>query len=386
MAENTGLSCEDQAKADAGERDLGENGSPIQSKNASKKVKVEHWNILASLGAVTLVSAATNLILVGALIFVISSILRGVTLEHPKEANSERGVWPNFSERNSRIQRAPKDAKTEFGPAATAGGILPLQVLYNAPLKSLENVDAIILEFEQSEEMESEAEEGKGKKKSRGKRYQHIYHVDSIEREILVQDPQKTQGAEKQATEAVLKFNLTNRGTLSVFKDRAVLRDKLGNEIHEFRFHQKTPPGEKSLRADARESKEPKGQTESIAPRRLISSDSHRHSAHHSLKTQSGYMAAVCKYGCGEMGVTYPYYYRPFFGYGFPLLGTEPYFQSGYGGNVETAMNNNMFNPESASPRPPGLQATPPTSPFSMAENPYSYPYSTSPGGGYYYY
>lgn len=46
-----------------------------------------------------------------------------------------------------------------------------------------------------------------------------------------------------------------------------------------------------------------------------------------------------CRYGCGNiMGVTFPYYYRPFFGYGFPLLGTEANFPSGYGGNPVTAL------------------------------------------------
>ncbi|KAF8819782.1 hypothetical protein IE077_004014 [Cardiosporidium cionae] len=41
---------------------------------------------------------------------------------------------------------------------------------------------------------------------------------------------------------------------------------------------------------------------------------------------------AYCRYGCGGMAVTFPYYYRPFFGYGFPLVGTEALFPQGYGG------------------------------------------------------
>lgn len=46
-----------------------------------------------------------------------------------------------------------------------------------------------------------------------------------------------------------------------------------------------------------------------------------------------------CRYGCGNlMGVTFPYYYRPFFGYGFPLIGTEKLFTPGYGGNPLTSM------------------------------------------------
>ena len=46
-----------------------------------------------------------------------------------------------------------------------------------------------------------------------------------------------------------------------------------------------------------------------------------------------------CRYGCGNlMGVTFPYYYRPFFGYGFPLIGTEKFFTAGYGGNPLAAM------------------------------------------------
>ncbi|EZG46152.1 hypothetical protein GNI_134720 [Gregarina niphandrodes] len=46
-----------------------------------------------------------------------------------------------------------------------------------------------------------------------------------------------------------------------------------------------------------------------------------------------------CRYGCGNlMGVTFPYYYRPFFGYGYPLLGTESQFPAGYGGNPLTSL------------------------------------------------
>lgn len=46
-----------------------------------------------------------------------------------------------------------------------------------------------------------------------------------------------------------------------------------------------------------------------------------------------------CRYGCGNiMGVTFPYFYRPFFGYGYPLLGTEANFPAGYGGNPITSL------------------------------------------------
>eukprot|EP00922_Rhytidocystis_sp_ex-Travisia-forbesii_P007379 GHVS01010780.1.p1 GENE.GHVS01010780.1~~GHVS01010780.1.p1 ORF type:complete len:116 (+),score=7.54 GHVS01010780.1:124-471(+) len=44
------------------------------------------------------------------------------------------------------------------------------------------------------------------------------------------------------------------------------------------------------------------------------------------------YFDAYCRYGCGGMAVTFPYYYRPFFGYGYPLVGTEGMFPQGYGG------------------------------------------------------
>eukprot|EP00922_Rhytidocystis_sp_ex-Travisia-forbesii_P044013 GHVS01065618.1.p1 GENE.GHVS01065618.1~~GHVS01065618.1.p1 ORF type:complete len:133 (-),score=18.26 GHVS01065618.1:78-476(-) len=44
------------------------------------------------------------------------------------------------------------------------------------------------------------------------------------------------------------------------------------------------------------------------------------------------YFDAYCRYGCGGMAVTFPYYYRPFFGYGYPLTGTEGMFPQGYGG------------------------------------------------------
>eukprot|EP00918_Siedleckia_nematoides_P012325 GHVU01027027.1.p1 GENE.GHVU01027027.1~~GHVU01027027.1.p1 ORF type:complete len:340 (+),score=51.57 GHVU01027027.1:37-1020(+) len=45
-----------------------------------------------------------------------------------------------------------------------------------------------------------------------------------------------------------------------------------------------------------------------------------------------------CKYGCGQMGLTFPYYYRPFFGSGYPLVGTEGFFPAGYGGNPVTEL------------------------------------------------
>ncbi|PHJ21853.1 transmembrane protein [Cystoisospora suis] len=46
----------------------------------------------------------------------------------------------------------------------------------------------------------------------------------------------------------------------------------------------------------------------------------------------TSFMDAYCRYGCGGMSVTFPYYYRPFFGYGYPLVGTEAMFPQGYGG------------------------------------------------------
>eukprot|EP01054_Gregarina_sp_Poly1_P005916 Gregarina_sp_Poly_1__5915@NODE_3113_length_1369_cov_6_483871_g1974_i0_p1_GENE_NODE_3113_length_1369_cov_6_483871_g1974_i0NODE_3113_length_1369_cov_6_483871_g1974_i0_p1_ORF_typecomplete_len171_score11_68_NODE_3113_length_1369_cov_6_483871_g1974_i0386898 len=68
-----------------------------------------------------------------------------------------------------------------------------------------------------------------------------------------------------------------------------------------------------------------------------------------------------CRYGCGNiMGVTFPYYYRPFFGYGFPLLGSEQYFPQGYGGNPITPMGAaGLLGP----PGPPGSVMAPPGSP-----------------------
>jgi len=46
----------------------------------------------------------------------------------------------------------------------------------------------------------------------------------------------------------------------------------------------------------------------------------------------NSFFDAYCRYGCGGMSVTFPYYYRPFFGYGYPLVGTESMFPQGYGG------------------------------------------------------
>ncbi|KAL3127798.1 putative transmembrane domain-containing [Cryptosporidium hominis] len=360
----------------------------VYEKQDLSERRKELWIISKSLGAITLVSAVMNLVLVGIMIFMVNSLIKGIISEHSRQIAIQKGMLSNFIERNSRIEKSVHNERMNFNDHWRKGaGILPLNMLYNAPLKSLENVDAIILEFDEPEQIES----GNQEKKIKGKRHQHMYHVESITREVSVEEIEG--GKPRKKEEAVLKFNLTNEGTLTVYKDKAILRDRLGNKVHELFFESEnqnheyqSKETEKLLRSDSKdEENEKQGQ---IQPnnRKLISSNSHKHSASHSLKTQSGYMAAVCKYGCGEMGVTYPYYYRPFFGYGFPLLGTEPYFQSGYGGNVETAMNNNMFNPESAGPRPPGVQATPQTSPFAMGENPYSYPYSSSPGGGYYYY
>ncbi|KAJ1606876.1 putative transmembrane domain-containing protein [Cryptosporidium canis] len=332
--------------------------------------------ISKGLGAITLVSVLMNLCLVGAMIFVVNSLIKGIISEQSSQMAIQKGLWSSFAERNSRVEKGSQHGgeNVEGYYSRNRAGVIPLHMLYNAPLNSLENVDAIILEFDDPELEDS----ANAERKVRGKRHQHMYHVESIEREILMDEK-----------EATLKFKLTNEGTLQVHKDKAILMDRLGNVIHEISFgpiHDHLGHQEKLLRSDPREEGSESPEQDQPVRRKLISSNSHKHSAAHSLKTQSGYMAAVCKYGCGEMGITYPYYYRPFFGYGFPLLGTEPYFQSGYGGSVETAMNNNMFNPESASPRPPGLQATPQTSPFSMTDNPYNYPYSSSPGGGYYYY
>ncbi|KAK6590302.1 hypothetical protein RS030_162522 [Cryptosporidium xiaoi] len=387
---------------------------PNEKSASENKINKELSRFSKNLSIITIISALLNLMLIGIVVLIINNLVNNSINEQYKQLYKERKAFTAFMEKQSPTTVSNKSNNNHKiydkynnkynsnlnnnAIIPNKGDVMPLHLLYNAPISNLENIDSIIFEFEEVDE------------NNKGKIYQNMYHVKSISREIPILDEYKVE------SEAILKFYLSDNSTLILRKEKAILTDKYGNEIYQVMFNNdngfvnssnnseihkekyqvdRLLRMEKQINTDINNSNSYKQELyknqsgyygDDFDKRKLISSNSHKHTASHSLKTQSAYMAAVCKYGCGEMGVTYPYYYRPFFGYGFPLLGTEPYFQSGYGGNVETAMNNNMFNPESSIPRPPGVQGTPSTSPFSMNENPYNYPYSASPGGGYYYY
>ncbi|KAH8741201.1 hypothetical protein FG386_000108 [Cryptosporidium ryanae] len=406
--------CEEKVRGECGRMD-NTNGKTAEQPISKSEINKELNRFSGNLGIITIISALLNLVLIGIVMLVMNNLVNSAVTEQYKQLSTERKAFTAFMEKKSSLADSnlendvdnKGDRDYSYGNKRRSGNlnkemppnekeVMPLHLLYNAPISSLEKVDSIIFEFEQVDEH------------NRGIMYQNMYHVESVSREVPIIDEYKIE------SEAILKFNLSDNNKLILKREEAILSDGSGNEIHKvifandtnfeyfnydygneienekagrlLRMEKQVSANDTGDRKEVYENQKRDYHDDSKHKRKLISTNSHKHTASHSLKTQSAYMAAVCKYGCGEMGVTYPYYYRPFFGYGFPLLGTEPYFQSGYGGNVETAMNNNMFNPESSIPRPPGVQGTPTTSPFSMNENPYNYPYSASPGGGYYYY
>ncbi|KAL7067950.1 hypothetical protein ACR3K2_18590 [Cryptosporidium serpentis] len=331
-------------------------------KYGKSKIKYNKYYVHITLIIVVII----NIILMGLVVFTIISF--GSTNLTSYTGNSLQAK--NRANNNGRLRYYPDSMSNIPMNIKKSPSILPLHLLYSAPLESIENVDAIVLEILD-----------KNNSLNNSKKVQYLFHIESASREV----PLEEYGSNINSSSPInLKLNLTGGKSLILGKDKALLYEKSGALLHTITF----PIENYDILSENNElnNKDKRDNNKGIQVRQLISSNSHKSSSYHSLKTQSAYMAAVCKYGCGEMGVTYPYYYRPFFGYGFPLLGTEPYFHSGYGGNVDTAMSNNMFNPEATHPRPPGLQATPEYSPFTIVDNPYSYPYSVAPGGGYYYY
>merc|ERR1712083_903650 len=53
---------------------------------------------------------------------------------------------------------------------------------------------------------------------------------------------------------------------------------------------------------------------------------------------ESTFLDTYCRYGCTIDALTAPNFYRPFFGYGYPMIGNEYMFPAGYGGNANTEL------------------------------------------------
>lgn len=59
---------------------------------------------------------------------------------------------------------------------------------------------------------------------------------------------------------------------------------------------------------------------------------------------EATFLDQYCKYGCVVDALTAPLFYRPFYGYGYPMIGNELLFPAGYGGNgsIRTADANSL--------------------------------------------
>eukprot|EP00917_Polyrhabdina_sp_WS-2016_P001836 GHVP01003789.1.p1 GENE.GHVP01003789.1~~GHVP01003789.1.p1 ORF type:complete len:253 (-),score=47.74 GHVP01003789.1:51-809(-) len=108
---------------------------------------------------------------------------------------------------------------------------------------------------------------------------------------------------------------LTGNHHIKVSKESATLFDAEGKEQGKLEFEKAISVEEGSLR-------------------KLIGYDNYRPGS-------ATFFDAYCRYGCGNMAVTFPYYYRPFFGYGYPLVGMDNAFPAGYGGNPVTQLSAN---------------------------------------------
>eukprot|EP00918_Siedleckia_nematoides_P012316 GHVU01027017.1.p1 GENE.GHVU01027017.1~~GHVU01027017.1.p1 ORF type:complete len:305 (+),score=52.43 GHVU01027017.1:37-915(+) len=116
------------------------------------------------------------------------------------------------------------------------------------------------------------------------------------------------------ATKHTTELRLSSNHKLVVYKGKAELFDEEGNQINVLQFTEPSP---------------------------TLTTNTLRRLMKYGGETKPGaknVFEMYCKYGCGQMGLTFPYYYRPFFGSGYPLVGTEGFFPAGYGGNPVTEL------------------------------------------------
>lgn len=148
-----------------------------------------------------------------------------------------------------------------------------------------------------------------------GSERQYFYTIEAASRDMAKQ---------------VTLIELAGRSRLYVYRDFAVLENHLGEELGVLEFSDLE--GNDNKIEDLRTSNTA-GNPSTL--RRLVRYGKHDKDPY---RTEGTFFDGYCRYGCSQMGVTFPHYYRPFFGYGYPLVGTEGFFPAGYGGNPVTEL------------------------------------------------
>eukprot|EP00922_Rhytidocystis_sp_ex-Travisia-forbesii_P007090 GHVS01010356.1.p1 GENE.GHVS01010356.1~~GHVS01010356.1.p1 ORF type:complete len:353 (+),score=96.75 GHVS01010356.1:92-1150(+) len=176
-------------------------------------------------------------------------------------------------------------------------GFVDLSSLSTVPIEQLQTMHSLVMKWPQKED----AVGGGG---------EYLFHVLSAVR-----------------NNKVTTLHLSADSKLVTDKERAILLDSQGEEIGRVDF---SPPVVTTT--------SPPPATTSSSRRlgrlmaRLADEGVGRYPRNSEMGNPESAFDAQCRYGCGKVAVTFPYYYRPFFGYGFPLVGTEAMFPQGYGG------------------------------------------------------
>eukprot|EP00922_Rhytidocystis_sp_ex-Travisia-forbesii_P057824 GHVS01085575.1.p1 GENE.GHVS01085575.1~~GHVS01085575.1.p1 ORF type:complete len:332 (-),score=75.17 GHVS01085575.1:494-1489(-) len=167
-----------------------------------------------------------------------------------------------------------------------------LSSLSSVPLEQLQNMHALVMKWPTLTEGKQETDNSR----------EYLFHVVSAVRE-------------KDAT----TLNLSAESTLITDKTRAILLDSKGEEIGRVEFAPSPPPPQPRYLGRLMD--------------KLTGGEGFgRYPRNSEVGNPETPFDAYCRYGCGKVALTFPYYYRPFQGYGYPLVGTQASFPQGYGG------------------------------------------------------
>lgn len=179
--------------------------------------------------------------------------------------------------------------------------------IWRLPLAQIEKLATLTLEFKEDEY---------------GGPRQYYYTVESLFRDL---------------ESATTEVRLSSNHHLLASEEEAVLTDEGGTVLGVLAFADEDD--EEYGADDVEDSSEIRNTDEKVgetAKRRLGKKKKGKKGK--PITPGPGGEEAYCMYGCGQLAVTYPYYYRPFFGYGYPLVGTDAQFPRGYGGNPVTEL------------------------------------------------
>eukprot|EP00922_Rhytidocystis_sp_ex-Travisia-forbesii_P058355 GHVS01086259.1.p1 GENE.GHVS01086259.1~~GHVS01086259.1.p1 ORF type:complete len:306 (-),score=97.06 GHVS01086259.1:613-1437(-) len=197
------------------------------------------------------------------------------------------------------------------GGSSPSEAFVDLSSLSSVPLEQLQNMHALVMQWPADQATTTQQEQHTttqqeqhtttttGPSSSGGGGREYFFHVLSAVRDA-----------------DITTLQLSADSTLITDKARAVLLGRYGEELGRVQFQPAAAPQRQLGKLMQRLADEGVG----------------RYPRNHEVGNPESAFEAYCRYGCGKVAVTFPYYYRPFFGYGFPLVGTEAMFPQGYGG------------------------------------------------------